>query len=485
MLSKKVLAKNTIWNLLGLSTPLLVAIFTIPLIVRGLGTDRYGILTIAWMVLGYFSLFDMGLGRALTKLFAEKLGKNDPNLAELFWTSILIMLGLGIVGAACLAALSPVIVNRILNIPLALRPEALRSFFIISLAIPFIICSTGLRGVLEAQQYFKYIHCVNVPFGIATYALPVLTLIYAKSLVLVVLGLFCVRALSCLIYMIICLNVCPVLKNRISFDKKMIRQLVTFGGWITVSNVISPLMVTFDRFIIGALMSIQAVAYYSTPYDVVTRILIISNAITGVLFPAFAMAYAQDRAKVNNLFKTGIMLNLYLTFPIIFILVLYSEYVLTIWIGPEFSSHSKIVLQLLSIGVYLNGVARFPFSMLQGIGRSDLTAKVHIMELPLYLTALLFLIQLFGINGAAFAWMLRATLDMVLMFIYVFKSVNINTIDLIYHFITGVITTLILFIAIFITGAATKIVFSVVVLLALMICGFKYVAKTFYARSVY
>ena len=50
---------------------MLVALVAIPILVDGLGTARFGILTLAWMVVGYFSLFDLGLGRALTKLTAK------------------------------------------------------------------------------------------------------------------------------------------------------------------------------------------------------------------------------------------------------------------------------------------------------------------------------------------------------------------------------------------------------------------------------
>ena len=51
-----------------------VAVVTIPALIGRLGTDRFGVLTLAWILLGYFSLFDLGLGRALTKMVAEQLG---------------------------------------------------------------------------------------------------------------------------------------------------------------------------------------------------------------------------------------------------------------------------------------------------------------------------------------------------------------------------------------------------------------------------
>jgi O-antigen/teichoic acid export membrane protein len=73
--SGRLLAKNTLWNLLGSGAPLLVAFFAIPKLIAGLGMARFGVLTLAWVVIGYFSLFDLGLGRALTKITSDKLGE--------------------------------------------------------------------------------------------------------------------------------------------------------------------------------------------------------------------------------------------------------------------------------------------------------------------------------------------------------------------------------------------------------------------------
>lgn len=66
------LARNGVFNIIGQGVPLLAAFFAIPRLIHGLGTDRFGVLTLVWMVIGYFSLFDLGLGRALTQVVAEK-----------------------------------------------------------------------------------------------------------------------------------------------------------------------------------------------------------------------------------------------------------------------------------------------------------------------------------------------------------------------------------------------------------------------------
>lgn len=72
--SGRVLARNTVWNLIGNGAPMIVAVFSIPILIHALGKDRFGVLALAWALIGYASLFDMGLGRALTQLVARKLG---------------------------------------------------------------------------------------------------------------------------------------------------------------------------------------------------------------------------------------------------------------------------------------------------------------------------------------------------------------------------------------------------------------------------
>src|SRR5260370_22399359 len=93
----RLLARNTIWNLLGQLLPMAVAVVAIPPLVRGLGVARFGVLSLAWIVVGYFSLFDLGIGRALTKLVADKLGAHDDHsIPPVARTAMLMLLLLGV-----------------------------------------------------------------------------------------------------------------------------------------------------------------------------------------------------------------------------------------------------------------------------------------------------------------------------------------------------------------------------------------------------
>ena len=91
------LTRNVIWNFVGQVAPLFAAVFAIPILIKGMGVDRFGLLSLAWMFIGYFSLFDFGLGRALIKLVSEKLGAgHSEEVPELVWTALFLMALLGL-----------------------------------------------------------------------------------------------------------------------------------------------------------------------------------------------------------------------------------------------------------------------------------------------------------------------------------------------------------------------------------------------------
>ncbi|MGB9860568.1 MAG: oligosaccharide flippase family protein [Moorellaceae bacterium] len=141
------LARNTLFNLLGQVLPLLVGVVTILFIVRGLGTERFGLLSLAWVILGYFSVFDLGLGRATTKYVAEALGKGETDRAPGFvWTTVATQAVFGVVGGLTLAAITPLLVERILNVPPSLVEEARTAFYVLALGVPVaLISGSSLR----------------------------------------------------------------------------------------------------------------------------------------------------------------------------------------------------------------------------------------------------------------------------------------------------------------------------------------------------
>jgi O-antigen/teichoic acid export membrane protein len=416
--SGHVLARNTFWNLVGSIAPMAAAVFCIPVLVRQLGTDRFGILTLIWTVIGYGSLFDLGVGRALTQLVAKKLGTGDEDeIPSLAWTSFMLLLGLGLAGFGVVVVLAPWMVRSVLHVPAMLQTETVHCFYCLGLSIPAVVFTAGLRGLLEAKQKFAIVNALRIPMVLFTFVGPLLVLPFSRKLVPIVAMLATGRLISWAAHLILCLRVIPALRTQVTWHLTNVIQLLRFGGWMTVTNVIGPLMVSVDRFLIGALLTVTAVAYYTTPYELITKLWLIPTAVLGVMFPAFSTSFVQDPSRTTLLYSRTLKYIFLLLFPLVLVVVVFAKDGMRLWLGNEFAIRSVPVLQWLAVGVFLNCLAQVPFAVIQGVGRPDLTAKVHALELPAYLLALWFLTRTFGIEGAAIAWTVRATVDALLLFV--------------------------------------------------------------------
>ena len=403
---------NVGWNLVGQIAPLFAALVSIPLLIKGMGIDRFGILTIGWMLIGYFSLFDLGIGRALTQVLSEKLatGKHE-DVPPLIWSGLAAMLVLGMLASLMIMGLSDPIIYSWLNIPAPLQAEAKRGLFMLAPSIPMVLLATGLRGILEAKQAFKAVNLVRIPLGVLTFVAPLCVLSFSNSLEAVFLTLMLVRLVTLLMFFYLCHRTVAQF-NQVRWSGKVLPELFRFGGWMTVSNIVSPIMVQMDRFIIGAMLTMAAVAYYATPYEMISKLLVVPGAIAGVCFPSFANFIARRNfSEADALYRRSCKYTLLLLAPVVLACVVLAGWILGIWIGPQFSQESAAVFRILAVGMLINGVAHIPFAYLQGAGRSDLTAKLHVAEVIVYLPLLLAAVKWYGIVGAAGAWTLRVAID--------------------------------------------------------------------------
>jgi O-antigen/teichoic acid export membrane protein len=408
----RALAKNSVLNFAGLLAPLLAAIVATPILLRGIGEARYGLLLIVWTAIGYFSLFDLGLGRALTHaLSVRRETSSETELAQISWGTLALMVIFGVVTGAVLATATPLLVHRVLTIDPSLQRESIQAFYLLAVTLPVTLLTSGLRGLLEAHQEFGLATAIRLPLGVFNFVAPLLVLPYSHSLVPIVAVLVVGRFVGGIAHLVACLRRYPFLRRRVPFDWTAIAPLLRTGGWMTVSNIISPLMVTFDRFVVGGMLGVAAVAYYATPYELVTKLLIVPSALLTVLFPEFAARFIQDRARTALLVERALRVVILAVFPATLIIVAFAFEGLRLWLGAPFAIASAPVLRWLAAGVLLNAVGHVFFVALQGVGRPDLTAKLHLLELPAYAASMWMLAHTLGLVGFAVAWTLRVGVD--------------------------------------------------------------------------
>lgn len=423
----KRLRRNTLWNLFGIGLPLIVAIFSIPSLIDQLGIERFGILTMVWAIIGYFGIFDLGLARALTRSIASMT--NTPGSSEIskyFWTAVSLMVILGISAGVMLFVFNETIVT-ILNLSPQLNEEVQSIVAIISFAIPLFIVTNAFKGMLEAKQRFDIINWVRFSSNILTYLIPLLLLSTTKNLVHMVVALVVFRVFFIIIQAIMAIKLVPEVMNSLSFSKSAARELINFGGWVTVSNILNPIMMYVDRFTLAAISGMTAVTYYSASLDLSTKISIIPSSLSNAIFPAISSTWGIHTERANRLFLYGLRYNTLFMFPLILLLILFSYWGMSLWLGEDFAEESYKILQILGIGVFLNGMATLPYAFIHGMGKANLTARVHLVECVLYIPILFFLIQQYGAIGAAIAWTLRVGLDCIILFCIVgYKNFNKN-----------------------------------------------------------
>jgi len=476
-ISGNLLLKNSAYNFAGSIAPLFVALFTIPFLVKGLGEEKFGILSLAWVVIGYFSLFDFGIGRTLTKIVAEKIGLEEiGEIPGLFWTALFLMFLISSIGSIVLLFGSPYLVINIFNISKEYQEQSIYTFYALALSIPIVTTTAGLRGVLEAYQKFGMINLLRSILGVFTFVGPLICLIFTNDLFVIVLVLSLFRLIIWIFFYLECKKLNSIRNAEIKIVRNLIKPILKTSTWMSISNLIGPIILYVDRFLIGALISAVAVTYYTTPYEVVTKLLIIPSALASVLFPAISSNYKTNPEYTNKLFSKSVKSIFIILFPIVLIISTFANEGLNIWLGKNFASSSTLVLQLFAIGIFLNSLAFFPFTYLQSIGRPDITAKIHLFELPLYLILMWYFIPKLGIKGAALVWLIRIFIDTSLLFYFTQKvfqkktevefRINSNLIFVLFSLIVVIST-------IFISGMTFKLLFIVTVLLTFSIVVWK------------
>jgi len=413
------LRRNTIWNLAGIGLPLLLAAVTIPYLIRQVGIEAFGILTLVWALIGYFSLFDFGLGRALTQQVAAALSAgHEDSLPSLVKTGLWFSAGTGLIGGLVLAILAHKLAFDWLNVSVPLQPSTLNALLVSAIGIPFTTATTGLRGILEAYEDFRVVNLLRMVLGAANFGLPALSVMFlSNSLVWMVLGLIGARVVMFFLHAWIAHRKLPAGWLSAKFSKKNVRSLLSFGAWMTVSNIISPLMVTADRFVISGVLGASVVAYYTVPFEALIRLLIIPGALTTALFPRLANLMVTNPVEATRLYRKCLNIILVALLPVCLFISIGSRWGLALWLGEDFASHSWAIVSVMSAGLLLNGLAHVPFAAIQAAGDSRTTAYLHLAELALYVPLLYLCMKNFGILGAAMAWTARTAIDLLaLMF---------------------------------------------------------------------
>lgn len=408
-----------------MAMPVPVALVAIPALIAGMGQERFGILTIAWALMGYFGVFDLGLSRATTTYMARALHDRDDAAARrIYWSSTSAHLVLGVVGGATLALMAP-FVERSLTIDQLLRSETRWTLYLLALSVPIVLLTSVTRGLLEALHRFDLVNAVKVPASVVTYLGPLLALPFTDRLPPIVIVILLARTAVLVSYAAMCARVLPSVRTFERPRLSALKPLAVTGGWITVGTILVPLVVTIDRYVLGAVVSVGAVAVYAAPYEVVTKLWMFSASLMGVLFPRFSVLTAERHARTQLYLHAMTTLVLVAT-PVAALMIAFAPEFFTMWLGPDIARDGVVVARWLTIGVLVSVLAQVPNTALQASGHADAPGKLQLAQVPVYAVGAWFAAVHWGVMGVAIAWAARAAVDAVALFVAAYVRLELG-----------------------------------------------------------
>lgn len=400
----RLLLKNTSFNFGAKVLPLVVMGVTVPYVIEGLGPARYGVFTLVWVVLGYFSILDLGLGKATAKKVAEALGRGESaSIAPLAWTAVLFTLGLGLIGSFTLIAFTPLLVDNVFQVAASLSEETRQVFYLSAVGLLIALVKSVFTGVLEAHQRFDLINLVGVPSSLLSAVIPPLVLFTDGGLPAIVILIVIKNGFELVIFSFLWLKVLPSGDRFFALDMKMGSALFSFGGWLTILNVASYILQYVERFLIGALLTVTAVTYYSVPYTLIGALTVLPSSLMPVLFPAFSTLHHSDVTRLENLFRWVLKYIVVLMGLAALFLMIFSEEILVLWLGED-GIRSVYVLQFLAAGCVFTPVSWHFSTFLQGTGFIKAVTAIVLSYLAFQVPFSWALITGWGIEGAAFAF---------------------------------------------------------------------------------
>jgi O-antigen/teichoic acid export membrane protein len=405
-------SRDSIFNLAGAAIPIGLALVTVPFYLKLVGPDRYGVLAIAWLVLGYFGLFDLGLGRATAQRIAALRNASASERASTFWTALCLNVFMGLSVALVLWPLSLYFFGHFFRMDEVLRTEVIAAAPMLALAVPVATTTGVLTGALQGRERFLEVNVISVLSTTLFQLLPLaVAWLYGPYLPLLLLSALGARAIALVVLWQRCQS--DLVRGQpVRPDRMLVKPLLSYGGWILLTSIIGPLLVVSDRFLIGAILGSVMVGHYAVIFQLAERITVIPMSLTNAIFPRLALLTEEDAGRLS---ANAISAILAIMTPAVIIGIIVLDRFLSLWVGEDIARDVSFVGKILLAGYWINSLSLVPYARLQAIGRPDLVTKLLLVELPVYLPVMYFAIISYGLLGAAVTFSVRLAVDYILL----------------------------------------------------------------------
>ncbi len=397
--------ENAAWNIVGVLTAIAISFITAPLLIYNLGTSKYGMFLLIGSFTGLLSIMNFGLGEATVRYVAAYHGDSDFAGVNRIFASTLSFYGvLAVVVFVVVFATAPMIATVLDS---NVQADQFEMFVwvirLAALAFGIRIIGSTYGMIAPALQRFDITSKINivgnalktagyVAFAIAGYDL---IWLFAWDVVLETgFAFVSVMVARCLL---------PGLGLLPSFSFHGLRETIGYSAFAFLTWAFHTMHREAGKLLMGRFLGAAHVAYLGTPDNLAQRLHGVVVAGTETLVPRFSAE--RDPKSRESLYWNALWfasaLSLILLVPFI---VLVPDF-LRLWISPEFGQEGGMAGRLLAVFLISQGAFAPVASYYRGIGKPWYVTVWIVASLSITVAAGLRLIPVYGVVGAAYAYL--------------------------------------------------------------------------------
>lgn len=380
---------------------------TTPIFVSRLGIEQYGIWMLVNSCIGLSSLMGFGLSDAIVKYVSKyRAAESLPSVVTIVRSSLTLSGILGLVACLAVSLGGPVLVSRdVFKIDQRHVALTVSVFRIAGLGILVRFIDSVYVSTIHGHQRYDIVAATNM---IAT----VVTAVTNVCLVLGPCGLRAVIAATVIALALVGAARMVIAGRMLSprtivipgFSRDALREVLGFGVYTWAQNGAGLLISQVDRLLVAGLLGTSALGYYTVCLQLAQQIHALLARASSFLFPMVsAMTERGDLGRLRGLYCQGLRLTTVAGVTLGVPLFLFSEAILSLWVGPAFAEQAASTLRILAFFYAVFCTSVVPYYCLNGGGFVRLNTLFGLLSGSVVLLCMLFLLPRLGLIGAAWA----------------------------------------------------------------------------------
>jgi O-antigen/teichoic acid export membrane protein len=404
-----IIKQNIVANFGGKAWTALMSIAFVPLYIKFMGIESYGLVGIFASLLALFSLLDMGLSTTLNRELARfsALPDKAQDMRNLVRTLELPYWGIAALIGIVVISLSGPIANHWINVD-KLAPETVKHALmimggVVSFRWPVSLYSGGLMGLQ------KHVLLNGVNAGVATLrgfgAIMVLWLISST-----IQAFFAWQILISIVHVSL-VAVClwrnlPMSRHRPHFQKESLLRIWRFAAGMTGISFTVIFLTQTDKIVLSKILSLEMFGYYTLATVVAHALYLFIGPVFSALFPRLSQLVSMnDQNGLKELYHKSCQLMSVIILPAAIVISLFSSEILLLWTGdPITVANTHSIVSILIIGSALNGLLNLPYGLQLAHGWTKLALYTNIIASIVLVPMIFILAKHYGPVGAAVAW---------------------------------------------------------------------------------